>query len=230
MRVLLVGETTRPLTRLKQVLGQRGWVVDGQAVIAAESAPCGPYDAVVIERGEPGQVLGPTIAMLRQVVEASLFLVLGDFLPGERAEILALDVDDVIQRDAQSDLLVRRLTALLRLRSASFCDVYQLDDLVIDINRRRVRRSNREILLSQREFQLLLVLAREAGAVLSRSAIIERLWADDLTVGDNAVDAVASRLRRRLDGPFGHKLLHTVRGVGYCLMGAPADQEYRLVS
>ena len=214
MRVILVGETTRPLTRLKQVLGQRGWVVDGQAVIAAESAPCGPYDVVVIERG---QALGAAVNTLRQTVEASLFLVLGDFLPGERAEILALGVDDVIQHDAQSDLLVRRLTALLRLRSASFCDVYQLDDLVIDINRRRVRRSNREILLSQREFQLLLVLAREAGAVLSRSAIIERLWADDLTVGDNAVDAVASRLRRRLDGPFGHKLLHTVRGVGFVL-------------
>jgi two-component system copper resistance phosphate regulon response regulator CusR len=52
---------------------------------------------------------------------------------------------------------------------------------------------------------------------MPRSAIIERLWAGDTGISDNAVDALASRLRRRIDGPFGTKLLHTVRGVGYCL-------------
>ena len=98
-------------------------------------------------------------------------------------------------------------------------DFYQLGDLTIDVARRRVRRGGKDMLLTPREFQFLLILAQESGSVLPRSTLIDRLWQDE-GVADNAVDALASRLRRRIDGPFGDKLIRTVRGVGYCLLAS----------
>jgi len=130
--------------------------------------------------------------------------------PQDRPEPVLLVTPDIA-----ADALIGRLAALLGL-----CDVYRFGDLTIDVGRRRVRRGGRDMLLSQREFQFLLILAQESGSVLPRSTLIDRLWRDDDQVGDNAVDALASRLRRRIDGPFGDKLIHTVRGVGYCLMAS----------
>ena len=117
--------------------------------------------------------------------------------------------------DIAAETLFARLAGLL-----GHSDVYRFGDLVIDVGRRRVRRGGRDMLLTQREFQFLLILAQEGGSVLPRSTLIDRLWREDDAIGDNAVDALASRLRRRIDGPFGDKLIHTVRGVGYCLMAS----------
>ena len=130
--------------------------------------------------------------------------------PQDRPEPVLL-----ITPDITADALFSRLAALLGLNT-----VYRFGDLTIDVGRRRVQRGGRDMLLSQREFQFLLILAQDSGSILPRSALIDRLWRDEQSVGDNAVDALASRLRRRIDGPFGNKLIHTVRGVGYCLMAS----------
>jgi two-component system copper resistance phosphate regulon response regulator CusR len=130
--------------------------------------------------------------------------------PQNRVEPLLLVTPDIA-----ADSLIGRLAALL-----GHSNLYHFGDLTIDVGRRRVQRGGRDMLLSQREFQFLLILAQEQGSVLPRSTLIDRWWRDDDQVGDNAVDALASRLRRRIDGPFGDKLIHTVRGVGYCLMAS----------
>jgi hypothetical protein len=146
----------------------------------------------------------------RQPVEGVEYDVVIAERPLPRSEPMLLVTPDIA-----ADTLVSRIAALLGVS-----DFYQLGDLTIDVGRRRVRRGGRDMLLSQREFQFLLILAQESGSVLPRSTLIDRLWRDDDSVGDNAVDALASRLRRRIDGPFGDKLIHTVRGVGYCLMAS----------
>jgi len=121
----------------------------------------------------------------------------------------------LVTPDIAAVSLFSRLATLLGLS-----EIYRFGDLTIDVGRRRVRRGGRDMLLSQREFQFLLILAQDQGSVLPRSTLIDRLWRDEDQIGDNAVDALASRLRRRIDGPFGDKLIHTVRGVGYCLMAS----------
>ena len=147
-----------------------------------------------------------------------------DRVPAEGVRYDAVIADDpqerrepqlVVGADIDAETLFRRLSGVL-----GCSNVYDFGDLTIDVGRRRVRRGGRDMLLSQREFQFLLLLAQESGSVLPRSTLIDRLWREDDGVGDNAVDALASRLRRRIDGPFGDKLIHTVRGVGYCLMAS----------
>lgn len=213
MRAYLWGDPTPYLLRLERILAEHGWQVDREARLCGR----GHYQIAVLEDVGPDRRVRGRIAELRRAIACDLALLLGDCRHGERVHGLSLGADDVIARDAPSTLVMGRLMAFLRLRLNRFQDSYRIGDLDLDLGRRRVRRRGRDILLSQREFQLLVLLARDAGVVLPRSAIIEELWAGDLAIGDNAVDALASRLRRRIDGPFGGRMLRTVRGVGYCL-------------
>lgn len=214
MRAYLAGESTPHLLRIERLLIERGWQVD---VGAPDATKTGRYEIIVVERVQSDQLTRSRILNLRKRIDHELLLLLGDFPATERSRGLSLGADDVMQCDAPGALVMSRLLAVLRLRLRCFQDSYRVGELVVDLSFRRVSRSGQNISLSQREFQLLVLLAREAGAVLPRSAIIEALWADDLSIGDNAVDALASRLRRRIDGPFRAKMLQTVRGIGYCL-------------
>ncbi|WP_158240593.1 response regulator transcription factor [Telmatospirillum siberiense] len=222
MRAYLWGDRTPHLLRVERIFQERGWQVDHGVSPAGQG-----YEIAIIECDGVDRSTRARIAELRRAVEAELVLVLGDFSAAERGRGLSLGADDVIERDAPAALVMSRVMAFLRLRLGRFQDSYQIGELTVDLCRRRVRRRGHDILLSQREFQLLVLLARDAGCPLPRSAIIESLWAGDLGVGDNAVDALASRLRRRIDGPFDGKMLRTVRGVGYCLA---ADRDLLLAS
>jgi two-component system copper resistance phosphate regulon response regulator CusR len=214
MRALLIGGQTPGLLRIERLFLERGWRVDRGV---QDEAGHGHWEVVVVERTGPDQQMQDLIAGLRRRISHDLLLVLGDFQPAERSHVLALGGDDAIPWDAPGTLVMSRLMALLRLCVRGFQDCYDVGGLRVDVSRRRVRRDGHDIRLSPREFKRMVLLAQEAGTVLPRSAIIERLWVDGLEIGDNAVDALASRLRRRLDGPFGTKMLRTVRGVGYCL-------------
>jgi two-component system copper resistance phosphate regulon response regulator CusR len=208
MRAYLAGDAAPPLLRVARILKERGWQI---GLDAKGDRAEGRYDLIVLGHAGSDGVLRARIADLRQRIEHDLLVLLSS---SPRAP--SFGADEIVAWDTPATL-AGRLSALLRRRLDGFRDSYQIGDLRLDLIRRSVRRADREVPLTQREFQLLLLLARDAGAILPRSAIIERLWDGDLGISDNAVDALASRLRRRIDGPFNGKMLQTVRGVGYCL-------------
>jgi two-component system copper resistance phosphate regulon response regulator CusR len=208
MRAYLAGDAAPPLLRVARILKEQGWQV---ALDAKNDRAEGHYDLIVLGHAGSDAALRGRIAELRRRIEHELLVLLSS---SPRAA--SFGADEIVAWDPPANL-AGRLSALLRRRLDGFRDSYQIGDLRLDLMRRSVRRADREVPLTQREFQLLLLLARDAGAVLPRSAIIERLWDGDLGISDNAVDALASRLRRRIDGPFTGKMLQTVRGVGYCL-------------
>ncbi|MEE3626338.1 helix-turn-helix domain-containing protein [Nitrospirillum sp. BR 11752] len=224
MRALLIGKAMPSAARLSRVLRERGWQVETLAAL-----PPTPRPADVVVVGEEGRTLRDRLARARRTFPGALVVTLlanpdGAAQAG-RAGALAMGADDQVDAGLPGDLVVDRLLALLRLKRHGPRLAYALDDLTVDVRQRRVRRAGRDILLSSREFQLLVLLLQADGAVVPRTAILDRLWAGDMDVADNAVDALASRLRRRLDGPGQSRLLHTLRGVGYCLAsGAGTDQ------
>ena len=93
----------------------------------------------------------------------------------------------------------------------------RLEDLTVDTISRTVKRGERIIDLAPREYRLLEFLLRTPGRVCSRMAIVENVWDYDFDPGTNLVDVYVMRLREKLDGNSGNKLLHTVRGVGYVM-------------
>lgn len=129
--------------------------------------------------------------------------------------------DDYLVKPFALPELVLRLRALLRRRPPVDRDVLRVADLVIDPAARTARRGGRPLELTRREFELLEVLVRNAGLVLTRDQLLDRVWGYDFDVRTDAVDTFVSYLRRKLEADGGARLVHTVRGVGFVLRDQP---------
>ena len=123
--------------------------------------------------------------------------------------------DDYLTKPfAFAELLVR-VKALLRRGPVSRSSVVRVEDLELDRLSQQVKRSGRRIDLTSKEYSLLEYLASNAGRVLSRTMIVEHVWDQSFNGATNIVDVYVRHLRVKVDDPFAHKLIQTVRGVGY---------------
>jgi DNA-binding response OmpR family regulator len=134
----------------------------------------------------------------------------------DRISGLQAGADDYLVKPFVTAELELRLRALLRRRPPA-TGVLRVGDLVVDADTRTARRAGIELELTRREFDLLEVLARNAGVVLTRDRLLELVWGYDFDVGTNAVDTFVSYLRRKLESGGATRLIHTVRGVGFLL-------------
>jgi DNA-binding response OmpR family regulator len=134
--------------------------------------------------------------------------------------------DDYVTKPFQFEELLARVRAHLR-RKEPEDEVIQVDDLTIRPSGREVRRGNRDIELTSREFDLLLLLARNAGKVLDRNTIFERVWGYSFDVESDTIKVYIRYLRRKLNQDDEHDLIHAIRGVGYMMKGKgrSADKE-----
>jgi two-component system OmpR family response regulator len=95
--------------------------------------------------------------------------------------------------------------------------VLRVGDLEVDLVSRRVSRHGREIKLLPREFQLLEYLVRNEGRVMPRAMLLQHVWDIHFDQTTNIIDVYVGRLRRKIDGRQAYPLIHTVRGVGFCI-------------
>jgi two-component system copper resistance phosphate regulon response regulator CusR len=135
----------------------------------------------------------------------------------DRVRGLREGADDYLTKPFSFLELVERLHALARRTRAQESTLISVGDLYVDLIGRRATRDGTRLDLTAKEFQLLSVLARRHGDILSKTAITELVWEVDFESHTNVVETAIKRLRAKLDGPFRTKLLHTVRGMGYVL-------------
>ncbi|MFI9383149.1 response regulator transcription factor [Kutzneria sp. NPDC052558] len=135
----------------------------------------------------------------------------------DRVAGLAAGADDYVVKPFSVAELAARLHAMVRLHERRDDAVVTVGELVVDPARRLATRDGRDLELTAREFDLLLVLARHAGQVLSRVQLLERVWGYTWEVDTNVVDVFVGYLRRKLEAGGLRRLLHTVRGVGFVL-------------
>lgn len=220
VRALLIGETSRDLARVGRTLADHGWQVEQERWLDPDQIPAiaRSLDLIVAGVTLVDEGLGELLQQIRQAGCDAIVIVLGEFSVEERIRALNAGADEFLRRESPGAMLLGRVLALLRLRSGRFKSHFQLGDLQLDLIHRQVNRAGREISLSKREFQLLVLLAQHAGQTVSRSLLIEQLWGQSQGPDDNTLDTYVSRLRRKLDGPFSEKLVATVRGVGYRLV------------
>lgn len=137
----------------------------------------------------------------------------------DRIAGLEAGADDYLTKPFDLGELVARLNALLRRASHTDrpSDTMTVGALTIDTARRLVFVDGDRVDLTKREFDLLAVLAENAGVVLSRQRLLELVWGYDFDVDTNVADVFISYLRRKLERPEVPRVIHTVRGIGYVL-------------
>ncbi|NND76440.1 MAG: response regulator transcription factor [Ilumatobacter sp.] len=143
----------------------------------------------------------------------------------DRVDGLDAGADDYLAKPFALDELLARLRALLRRVDDADADVgtLALDDLSLDLATREVRRGDRLIELTPTEFEILVMLMRNARAVLHRSAMYSEIWGYESDTSSKALDVHIRLIRRKLEAGGEDRLLHTVHGVGYVLRPATPD-------
>jgi DNA-binding response OmpR family regulator len=135
--------------------------------------------------------------------------------PTDKIHSLDLGADDYLTKPFHVEELLARMRAVLRRTEGE--EVLRVGDLTIDRASMEVRRGERRIKLTAREYRLLEFMALNARRVLSREVLLSRVWKDDPGVTPNAVEVYVGYLRKKVDAPGEPRLIHTVRGVGYVL-------------
>ena len=183
-----------------------------------ELATTESFDAMILDIMLPGRDGLSVLRSLRQRhVTLPILLLTARNELNERIEGLNLGADDYLTKPFFVEELVARLQAQLRRASGVKLNILQIGDLSLDLITREVKRGDRSIELSQREFALLEYLMRSPGRVFSRSQISEHVWRIHFDTGTNMVDVGMSRLRKKIEAPGAKKLIETFRGVGYRL-------------
>jgi two-component system response regulator MprA len=136
---------------------------------------------------------------------------------GDRVAGLDAGADDYLVKPFALDELLARIRALLRRSSGSTTDVYRVADLEANLATREVTRGGEPVTLTKTEFDLLALLMENAGRVLNRAVIYERIWGFDFETSSNSLDVYVGYLRRKTEPEGSPRLIHTVRGVGYVI-------------
>jgi two-component system copper resistance phosphate regulon response regulator CusR len=186
----------------------------------------GSFDLVVLDLGLPGRGGLEILEARRKMSQDCLVLILSA-LDGidDRVRGLGAGADDYLVKPFAVAELIARVQALLRRGRGNAPLRLSLKDLHVDLATHKVERAGRRIDLTAREFDLLEYLVRHAHATVSREMLAHEIWKDvgRATPLDNVIDVHIARLRRKIDGANLIKLIHTVRGVGFCLSDTEID-------
>jgi two-component system copper resistance phosphate regulon response regulator CusR len=137
--------------------------------------------------------------------------------PEERAQVLDSGADDLVLKPFAFSELSARVRALLRRGGRAVDTVLRVDDLELNRVEHCVKRADRKLELTPKEFALLEYLMRNCGRRVTRAEIIEHVWNLNFDTMTNVVDVYINYVRKKVDATFDRKLIHTVRGVGYQL-------------
>jgi two-component system OmpR family response regulator len=224
MKVLLIEDDVKTTAYVKRGLEEHGHVVDtapngrdGLFLAAGEA-----YDVMIVDRMLPGLDGLGIVKTVRAagVTTPVLFLTTMGGIE-DRVEGLEVGDDYLVKPFAFAELLARINALARRPPIAQVLTILRVADLEMDLIGRKVRRAGREIDLQPREFRLLEYLMRNAGRVVTRTMLLERVWEFHFEPRTNIVETHISRLRAKIDRGFDAELLETVRGSGY-LLRAPA--------
>ena len=225
MRLLVVEDEVKLAQYLHKGLSENGHVVDvaHDGIEGRRLAVGGDYDLVLLDVMLPGIDGFGVLAALR--AEGRTMPVLMLTARGEiddRVRGLERGADDYLVKPFAFSELLARVGALLRRGTtgnghAAQATELHLGDLDLDLIARRATRAQQRLDLTAKEFNLLALLLRRRGQILSRTTLAEQVWDMNFDSDTNVVEVAVRWLRAKLDDPFPRKLLHTVRGMGYVL-------------
>jgi two-component system phosphate regulon response regulator OmpR len=228
-RVLIVDDDRKLAAMLADYLRPRGVAADvaPDATRGLAALARGSYDAIVLDVMLPDLDGFEVCRRVRASSDVPVLMLTARGDPSDRVVGLELGADDYLPKPFDPRELLARLHAIMRRRSGSqdtSAPVLRFGALEIDPAARQVRHDGAPLPLTAYQFDILLMLARNAGRVLSREAILERLKRQPYEAFDRSIDVHVSRIRSAIeDDPKHPRRLVTVRGAGYVFARLPGD-------
>ncbi len=225
MRLLIVEDDVRIASFIHKGLKEAGFVVDhsDNGEVGLDYAISGEYGAAIIDLMLPRMDGLTVIQQMRSMgVKIPVLILSARDSVDDRVRGLQSGGDDYLVKPfAFAELLARVQALIRRAGSVEETTLLRLEDLTVDLARRKVSRGPENIELQPREFELLVYLIRHAGRVVSKTMIMENVWDYSFDPQTNVVESRVCRLRDKIDRPFSQRYIHTVRGVGYKLDLSP---------
>ena len=219
--MLIVEDERKISAYVKRGLKEQGYAVDAvytgrEAIDACDAAP---YDLIILDILLP-EMDGLSVcrALRKRGLRAPILMLTARDAVDDRVAGLDAGADDYLVKPFAMKELLARLRALTRRGAeASKSPVLTIADLSLDTTSHRIRRGNKAIGLTAKEYSVLECLMREPERVFTRTMIAEHVWNYEIYNESNVVDVYIRNLRRKIDDGFDLKLIHTVRGAGYRL-------------
>lgn len=223
MRILVIEDEHKIARAIKRALEQESYAVDlsfdgddGYAMASTE-----PYDAMIIDRMLPGKYNGLEIVKELRAgkIHTPILLLTALGQTKDKTEGLDSGADDYLVKPFAIDELLARVRALLRRPSEQQQTILTARDLTLDPTEHTATRGGKPLGLTAKEFGLLEYFLRNKNRILTKDNIIAHVWDYDADILPNTVEVYVKYLRNKIDKPFDHELIETIRGFGYRLNG-----------
>lgn len=220
MRILIVEDEKDLVAIIKQGLTEAGYAVDAaydgeEGLYMAENYP---VDVIILDIMLP-QMDGLAVlsALRKKGIKTPVILLTARDAVLDKIKGLDTGADDYLTKPFAFNELLARIRSLLRRKTDVKAASIRIADLEINTASHEVKRGDKAVQLSAREYALLEYLAYRKDSVVSRSDIVEHIYNEDADKDSNVVDVYINYLRNKIDKDFKKKLIHTVRGAGYML-------------
>lgn len=219
--ILLVEDEAGLISYLDSELRFEGYTVltaqDGQTAWEKWQANQAGIDLILLDWMIPKLDGLEVMRRVRKTSEVPIMMMTARDYVGDKVAGLDNGADDYITKPFEIEELLARIRVLIRRGQKLMPTTYQVGDLSLDTKARQVRRAGRLAQLTQREFDLLLVLMQHHGEVLTRDQLLDEVWGTEFDGQANIVDVYVRYLRQKLEPAGSAPLIQTVRGVGYML-------------
>jgi len=221
MRVLVVEDEQKIAHLIKRGLTLEAFAVDicntgDEALRLVEK---NSYQVIILDRRLPGSFEGTELCreLRNRNNSTPILLLTARSKTKDTIDGLNSGADDYMTKPFDFDELVARVRALSRRAADAYPVILTYDELILDITRKTVTRGGKPISLTAKELSLLEYFMQHPGQILSKEAIIARIWDYDAVVIANNVEVHIRALRHKIDRPFPYPLIHTIKGLGYKL-------------
>jgi DNA-binding response OmpR family regulator len=222
VKILLVEDEAKTLQLIKQGLEQHNMEVDiaYDGLMGLTLAQRNPYDLLITDIILP-EINGLNLCRkLRESgFETPILLLTALSTTADIITGLDAGADDYLGKPFEFSELMARVRALTRRNKAIIApsNVLRVSDLELNQDTKQVKRAGREILLTAKEFNLLELLMRHPGRVISKVERAEKIWDVTFDTGTNVIEVYVNFLRKKVDKDFDRKLIHTQIGMGYVI-------------
>jgi DNA-binding response OmpR family regulator len=216
MKILIIEDDEHILSLLKRGFGEYNHSVevaidgaDGEYVASINS-----YDVIVLDWMLPSKDGLEVLKELRiKNIKTPIIMLTAKADIDDRVLGLQNGADDYLPKPFSFKELLARVEALYRRTISSGSNTIQIKDIIIDIDSKRVKKDDIELILTQKEYELLLFLVKHKNAMVSNAMIEEQLWSEEEYINSNVIQVTIYHLRKKIGKDF----IKSFRGLGYCV-------------